>query len=70
MPVLEEVKSLMGNAPEHVAADDGFASEKNAEIAKELVVKEIAFGGKLKNELTRWVSSARVQKKLRRFRER
>ena len=45
MPVLEEVKSLMGNAPEHVAADDGFASEKNAEIAKELVVKEIAFGG-------------------------
>mgnify|MGYP006296043727 CR=1 FL=1 len=65
---LERTRDVLGTVPNQVATDDGFASEANAEYAKAQGVEEIAFGGKLKNELTKWVSSKQTQKKLRNFR--
>jgi len=57
-----------GTVPLQLSADDGFSSFINGNTAKEIGIQEVAFGGKLKIELTHWVSSERVQKKLRRFR--
>jgi IS5 family transposase len=65
---LERTRDILGTVPNQVATDDGFASEANAAYAKAQGVEEIVFGGKLKNELTKWVSSKQTQKKLRNFR--
>ena len=65
---LERTREVLGTVPNQVATDDGFSSEANAEYAKAQDVEKIVFSGKLKNELTRWVSSKRTQKKLRNFR--
>jgi len=68
LEALERTEGVLGKMPRQVAADDGFASTANAERALKMGVEDIAFGGKLPNELTRWVRSAWVQKMLRRFR--
>lgn len=68
IPALARTSATMGKVPPQVVTDDGFASEANAEVARAMGVKDVVFGGKLKNELTRWVSSAWLQKQLRRFR--
>jgi len=65
---IEKTSETLGRIPKQVSADDGFASEDNARSAQALGVGDVVFGGKLKNELTRWVRSAWVQKQLRRFR--
>jgi IS5 family transposase len=65
---LERTRDVLGTVPNQVATDDGFASEANAEHARAQGVEEIVLGGKLKNELTKWVSSAQRQKQLRKFR--
>jgi len=68
IPAIEKTSETLGRIPNQVSADDGFASEGNAIKALEFGVGDVVFGGKLKNELTRWVKSAWVQKQLRRFR--
>jgi IS5 family transposase len=65
---LDRLTDVLGAVPTHVCADDGFASLKNGNAAKDKGVEQVAFGGKLKTELLRWVDSVRVQKQLRRFR--
>ena len=65
---LTKTREVLGTMPNQVATDDGFASEANVEYAKAQGVKEIVFGGRLKHELTKWVSSKQTQKKLRNFR--
>ena len=68
IPALEQAAATLGAMPKAVCSDDGFASEANAHAALKMGVGDVAFGGKLKNELTQWVASAWVQKQLRRFR--
>lgn len=68
LPALKQASTTLGQVPIQVCTDDGFASEGNAAAAQALGVEDVVFGGKLKNELTRWVRSAWVQKQLRRFR--
>lgn len=68
LPALDRVTDVLRSVPTHLCADDGFSSLKNGNAAKDRGVKQLAFGGKLKTELLRWVVSARVQKKLRCFR--
>jgi len=55
----------LGRMPKRVCAGDSFAGEDNAVKALDVGVGEVVFGGKLKNELTRLVKSAWVQKQLR-----
>lgn len=68
LPALDRVTDVLGAVPTHLCADDGFSCEKNGDAAKGRGVRQLAFGGKLKSELLRWVTNARVQKKLRCFR--
>ncbi len=68
LPAVKGASATLGKMPKQVSADDGFASEDTALSARALGVNDVVFGGKLKNELTRWVKSAWVQKQLRRFR--
>ena len=68
LPSLERIEEIIGKVPVAASADDGFSSLANGNAAKERGIKEVVFGGKLKTELAQWVTNARVQKQLRRFR--
>ena len=68
VPALTNTRDVLGRVPERVATDGGFFSQANAEEAEALGVQAVDFGGKRQNPLTHLVVSARIQRRLRRFR--
>ena len=65
---LDRHVELYGHAPEALAADHGFRSEDNAHYAQTKGVKDICFSTHPGVEVTEWVRSLQVFKKLRNFR--
>jgi IS5 family transposase len=65
---LERHEKLYGKAPLKVAADGGFTSKDNANGAKEMGVRDIAFSSLKGNKLTDMIKSEHIYKKLRKWR--
>jgi len=68
IPALERLQKLYGKAPLKVAADGGFTSKDNADLAKAMGVRDIAFSSLKGNKLTDLIKSKHVFKKLRKWR--
>jgi IS5 family transposase len=68
IPALERHEQRYAAPPLKVAADGGFASKDNAEKAKEMGARDIAFSSLKGNTLTDLITSERVYKKLRTWR--
>ncbi|MFC1734699.1 ISNCY family transposase [Candidatus Hydrogenedentota bacterium] len=68
MPALERHEKLYGRAPLKVATDGGFTSKDNANHAKQIGVRDIAFSSLKGNKLIDLIKSERVYKKLRKWR--
>ena len=68
IPALEKHEKLYGKAPLKVAAAGGFTSKNNADDAKEMGVRDIAFSSLKGNKLTDLIKSEYVYKKLRKWR--
>ena len=68
IPALERHEKLYGKAPLKVATDGGFTSKDNADGAKEMGVRDIAFSSLKGNKLTDLIKSEHIYKKLRKWR--
>lgn len=68
IPMVDRHIDNYGKAPRQAAADGGYASKKNLEIAKQRGIKDIAFHKKRGLEVLDMVKSPWVYKKLRNFR--
>ena len=68
IPALERHEKLYGRVPLKVATDGGFTSKDNANDAKEMGVRDIAFSSLKGNKLSDLIKSERVYKKLRKWR--
>ena len=68
MPALERHRDRFGNAPKSVATDGGFASKRNAAQARAMGVTNVAFSCPKGNHVAELVHSARVYKRLRKWR--
>ena len=66
--ILKDHTDVFGSAPEQAAFDGCFASHANRDLLKEAGVKELTFSKNLSMSLDSLVSSARIHKKLLRFR--
>ncbi len=68
IPLLERQIEIYGRAPRQMAADGGYASKVNVQLAKEKGVKDVAFSKKKGLKVAQMTKSDWVYRKLRNFR--